>query len=145
MTQLTCGIGKSCQRGIILLTVSMVILLGGGCYREDALSLQTRSFLLEIRGALARFYEDTGRYPTEKEHLSALVTGHDIDGWDGPYLTELRLVDPWLTPYFYGMVHRLIYIASSGPNRKPETNRSDLQQGLSRGDDLVILIPNIDS
>lgn len=133
------------SKKLILLTVFMMMFVLGGCYSEDPRSVQTRSFLLEIREGLARFYEDTGRYPTEKEHLSVLVTGHDIEGWKGPYLSELRLVDPWQNPYFYGMIPRLIYIASSGPNSKPETNRRDLQQGLSRGDDLVILMPNIDS
>lgn len=132
------------SKKLILLTVFMTMFLSGGCYPEDPRSLETRSALLEIREGISRFYEDTGRYPTEKEHLSALVTGHDIDNWDGPYLSDARLIDPWNNPYFYGIVRHLIYIASSGPNRKPETNRNDLQQGLSRGDDLVILMPNID-
>ena len=126
------------------MTAIIAMFSGGGCQPEDARSLETRSALLEIREGLSRFYKDMGRYPTDEEHLSSLVTGHEMEGWNGPYLSEARLIDPWRNPYFYGIIRHLIYVASSGPNRKPETNQSDLLLGLSRGDDLVILMPNID-
>ncbi len=50
--------------------------------REDA----TRMELTAIREALERFYEDTGRLPTDREGLAALVGDPGVEGWSGPYL-----------------------------------------------------------
>lgn len=57
----------------------------------------------QIQGALQLLYIDTGRYPTEAEGLSALVSAPGaMTGWRGPYLTdEAGLVDPWGRGYLY--------------------------------------------
>ena len=51
-------------------------------------------------------------------------------------------MDPWEHPYHYGFARDIIFIASVGPNGQPETTRLDLNQGLSRGDDIILMIPN---
>jgi hypothetical protein len=38
-----------------------------------------------IRGALAAFRLDCGRYPTDDEGLLVLLGGSGIKGWNGPY------------------------------------------------------------
>lgn len=57
----------------------------------------------QLEGALQLLYIDTGRYPTEGEGLSALVTEPGaMTGWRGPYLTDQAgLTDPWGRPYVY--------------------------------------------
>ena len=68
---------------------------------------QTASAQIEnIEGALDLFMLDVGRYPSEQEGLTALVTAPDrLRGWDGPYLDEAELpVDPWGNDYHYVLV-----------------------------------------
>ena len=56
-----------------------------------------------LKGALKLFYIDTGRYPTEAEGLSALMTAPtDAKRWSGPYMeSDTALTDPWERPYLY--------------------------------------------
>lgn len=50
--------------------------------KEDA----TRNELDAIAAGLLRFCEDTGRFPSEREGLAALVADPGVDRWLGPYL-----------------------------------------------------------
>jgi general secretion pathway protein G len=56
-----------------------------------------------LEGALARFEYSCGRLPTDTEGLGALlVTPADVqERWDGPYLKQSDLLDPWNNPYMY--------------------------------------------
>ncbi len=56
-----------------------------------------------VVASLELFYLDVGRYPTEDEGLSALVTAPpEVDAWKGPYLRKAdALRDPWGHPYGY--------------------------------------------
>lgn len=57
----------------------------------------------ELGAALDIFRLETGRYPTSREGLQALVKEpSDVQGWKGPYLKK-RVVpdDPWDRPYLY--------------------------------------------
>lgn len=56
-----------------------------------------------ISAAMDLFLLDVGRYPTEREGLSALIqTNGRITGWRGPYLGEDALpTDPWGRPFRY--------------------------------------------
>jgi general secretion pathway protein G len=56
-----------------------------------------------LSSALELFYLDNGRYPTQEESLSALVTKpDDAPNWNGPYLKHnTSLIDPWGTQYQY--------------------------------------------
>ena len=49
------------------------------------------------------FYIDTGRYPSESEGLSALMSAPTgAEGWNGPYLdSDTALRDPWGRDYIY--------------------------------------------
>lgn len=56
-----------------------------------------------IEGALGRFRFDCGRLPDDSEGLEALlVPPADLEEkWNGPYLKQSELLDPWENPYIY--------------------------------------------
>ncbi|MEM9634947.1 MAG: type II secretion system major pseudopilin GspG [Pseudomonadota bacterium] len=57
----------------------------------------------ELGTALELYYLDIGRYPSEADGLSALVSApSSANRWSGPYLkNESSLNDPWERPYLY--------------------------------------------
>lgn len=57
----------------------------------------------ELGSALEMFSLDMGRYPSNEEGLSALVTDTgQSPGWNGPYLRKKTLpMDPWKEEYSY--------------------------------------------
>jgi len=55
-----------------------------------------------IEDAVSRFYMDCGRYPADSEGLEALlVNPGNLTGWNGPYIKQSQLLDPWGNPYVY--------------------------------------------
>lgn len=55
-----------------------------------------------IEDAIGRFYMDCGRYPTDSEGLEALlVDPGNTTGWNGFYIKQSQLLDPWGNPYIY--------------------------------------------
>ncbi len=74
-----------------------------GCHRRlggktDIAKVQAA----ELEGALDLFKLDTGRYPTTKEGLKALIQDPGVAGWGGPYMKKEQVpADPWGRPYRY--------------------------------------------
>ena len=59
-----------------------------------------KSDVAALANALDTYRLDTGRYPSTKEGLQALlVAPARAQGWQGPYIKEVR--DPWGKPYLY--------------------------------------------
>lgn len=57
-----------------------------------------------IEDSLARFQYDCGRFPDESEGgLEALLVAPPEleEKWNGPYLKQSQLLDPWGNMYFY--------------------------------------------
>ena len=56
-----------------------------------------------IETAIERFSLDCGRYPDDSEGLEVLlIPPADVeDKWNGPYLKQSQLLDPWENPYVY--------------------------------------------
>jgi general secretion pathway protein G len=55
-----------------------------------------------IEDAIGRFYMDCGRYPTDSEGLEALlVDPGNTTGWNGPYVKQSQVLDPWNNVYIY--------------------------------------------
>jgi len=55
-----------------------------------------------IEDAIGRFYMDCGRYPIESEYPDALLNDPgNTTGWNGPYLKQSQLLDPWGNLYVY--------------------------------------------
>ncbi|HEX5242642.1 MAG TPA: type II secretion system protein GspG [Tepidisphaeraceae bacterium] len=75
---------------------------------------------LEI--SLDSFDIDVGRYPTEREGLSALwdVPLGTESRWHGPYIKPRVVRDPWGRPYVYHLVgeapHDSYRLISRGPD-----------------------------
>ena len=70
-----------------------------GTAKSETAELQINN----LASAVQLFYVDTGRYPSEAEGLSVLMTrpAGDAD-WNGPYMpTGEALVDPWGRDYLY--------------------------------------------
>lgn len=70
--------------------------LGGA--RTSAAAIQIE----RLGGILDLYRLDTGRYPRTDEGLQALSKAPaDAERWNGPYLKEKSLIDPWGKPYEY--------------------------------------------
>ncbi|MHC5059815.1 MAG: type II secretion system major pseudopilin GspG [Planctomycetota bacterium] len=56
-----------------------------------------------IENALGKFYYDCGRLPTQDEGLEALlIAPADLEEkWNGSYVKQSELLDPWDNPYQY--------------------------------------------
>lgn len=70
-----------------------------GTAKSEAADLQINN----LASAVQLFYVDTGRYPSDGEGLSVLLSRPAGDtAWNGPYMpTAEALVDPWGRDYLY--------------------------------------------
>lgn len=91
---------------IVLSIIAMIAAVAGprligylGRAKSETAQLQVQ----QIGNALQLFYIDTGRYPTNSESLTVLITAPPGDtSWAGPYLdNEDGLTDPWGRAYIY--------------------------------------------
>ncbi|MCE9613432.1 MAG: type II secretion system protein GspG [Lentisphaerae bacterium] len=73
-----------------------------------------------LRAALEQFQQQCGRYPTEREGLTALISNPDLAGWRGPYVSLVR-ADPWRSPYRYATASNGASLVSNGPDGQPDT------------------------
>jgi general secretion pathway protein G len=100
------------NRAFTLIEMLLVIVIIGILAGMIATSLSGRSqearvtrAWADIRSnlslALDLFEQDTGRYPTNEEGLSALVADPGVAGWRGPYLKGGLQKDPWGHDYVY--------------------------------------------
>ncbi len=56
----------------------------------------------QLGGAIERFHQDIGRYPSDDEGLEALTRQPAGESkWQGPYISEDLLMDPWGVAYQY--------------------------------------------
>jgi type II secretion system protein G len=70
--------------------------------RQQRRELMARGELDRFAKSLEFFYDDVGRYPTEKEGLAALITQPAaLANWHGPYIDGDYSVDPWGNDYVY--------------------------------------------
>ena len=64
--------------------------LTSGCRRDVDYLPAERAERNEIVTALEVFRKDTGRYPTVREGLQALLRDPDVGDWRGPYYPESK-------------------------------------------------------
>ena len=71
--------------------------LGSSRTKTAKVQIESLSTSLEL------YKLDTGRYPDQREGLTALVARpSDVQNWNGPYLKKDRVPpDPWGRPYHY--------------------------------------------
>ncbi len=89
-------------------------------------SSRTKTAIVQMESlvtSLELFKLDTGRYPSEREGLGALIRQpNNIRNWNGPYLKKNKLPDdPWGQPYHYRAPAELaaFEIFSLGADNKP--------------------------
>jgi general secretion pathway protein G len=109
---------------VVLTIISLIIGLVGPRVLGYLAESRVKTAKLQIENfnsALDLFYMDAGRYPTDSEGLTVLVSRpSDVDIWNGPYIKDGRVpLDPWGHAYQYHTVsdHLPPYeITSLGPN-----------------------------
>jgi general secretion pathway protein G len=131
------------RRGFSLVEILIVVaimgllvgLVGPNVMRQfEGSKSKTASIQIQqLKSALDIFMTDVGRYPTESEGLSALVTAPSaVNGWSGPYLRDGRVpLDPWGRPYrFQPTPDAPNRIVSLGADGAPGGDGSNADVGL---------------
>jgi general secretion pathway protein G len=120
--------GRNLQRGftlVELLLVLVILALIGGLVlpgiigkAEGAKVKAAASQVSRIAMAVESYYLDTGTTP---ESLAQLVTDGGDPGWNGPYVKESSLKDPWGREYEFRMPgeHGEFDIFSLGADGQP--------------------------
>lgn len=69
---------------------------------DKARVTKARADIAGLKTALNMYKLDTGVFPTTEQGLKALeVAPQGIKNWQGPYLSEELVMDPWGNPYDY--------------------------------------------
>lgn len=86
---------------------------------EDARVRATQTEIQRLSMAVDEFYLDTGRAPTSLRELVERPSG--VSNWNGPYVNDSNLNDPWGRPYNYRYPgqHRSFDIFSEGADGAP--------------------------
>jgi general secretion pathway protein G len=84
---------------LALIAATIVPKLIGRTYTAKVQLTQTN--IASIEGCIRIFYQDTGRYPTAQEGLTALIEKpNNCPNWHGPYLEDIP-VDAWHRSFIY--------------------------------------------
>ena len=129
---------KSGQRGftlvelllvlVILALIAGLVLPGIIGKAESAKAKAASSQISRISMSVESFYLDTGNTPSSLEELVNEPSG--VTGWNGPYIKNSLLSDPWGQPYKYTVPgeHGDFDIVSYGADRQQggEKNNADI-------------------
>ncbi len=63
--------------------------------------IEVNQNLRSIEGALSVYRKELGDYPSNEEGLTVLIETQSKSNWQGPYLRDDLLSDPWNRPYYY--------------------------------------------
>lgn len=84
---------------VILALIAGMVLPGIIGKAESAKAKAAASQISRISMSVESFYLDTGNTPSSLEELVNEPTG--VTGWNGPYIKNSLLKDPWGQPYQY--------------------------------------------
>lgn len=86
---------------------------------EDARVRAAQTEIQRLSMAVDEFYLDTGRAPSNLREL--LERPSSVSNWNGPYVNESNLNDPWGRPYVYRYPgqNRSFDISSEGADGAP--------------------------
>jgi len=130
--------GKRAQRGftlvelllvlVILALIAGLVLPGIIGKAESAKAKAASSQISRIEMSVETFYLDTGNTPSSLDDLVNEPPG--VSGWNGPYIKNSLLKDPWGRPYMYKVPgeHGDFDIMSYGADRQQggEDNNADI-------------------
>jgi general secretion pathway protein G len=129
--------GGAIGMGVGVLGVGAAFVLPYAIFQSESSQhqqLSTRAQMAQIEMALEMFMIDCGRYPTEEEGLNALrLQPTDLKGWNGPYIKENEMLNPWGNPYIYkfpGTQNKSGFdLISYGRDGQPGGNGPDMDIG----------------
>lgn len=96
--------------------------------RLDSSKIKAARLQAETIGMALDMYKiDTGRYPTTREGLVALVMKPEgVENWDGPYVKSgATLIDPWKRAFLYKSKSGGLLVATLGADGEEGGERSD--------------------
>lgn len=103
----------------ILLVVAILGILAGVAvqkfsgYTKKANIQAARISIGAIKGAVDRYEIDNGVYPPT---LQSLITKGNENNWNGPYMEDKALKDPWGSDFSYSVQENGVKIISAGPD-----------------------------
>lgn len=113
---------------VILALIAGLVLPGIIGKAESAKAKAAASQISRISMSVESFYLDTGNTPSSLEELVNEPSG--VNGWNGPYIKNSLLTDPWGQPYKYKVPgeHGDFDIVSYGADRQQggEDNNADI-------------------
>lgn len=113
---------------VILALIAGLVLPGIIGKAESAKAKAASSQISRISMSVESFYLDTGNIPSSLDELVNEPTG--ANGWNGPYIKNSLLKDPWGQPYKYTVPgqHGDFDIVSYGADRQQggEKNNADI-------------------
>ena len=113
---------------VILALIAGLVLPGIIGKAESAKAKASSSQISRISMSVESFYLDTGNTPSSLEELINEPSG--VTGWNGPYIKNSLLKDPWGQPYMYKVPgdHGDFDIESYGADRQQggEGNNADI-------------------
>ncbi len=113
---------------VILALIAGLVLPGIIGKAESAKVKAASSQISRISMSVESFYLDTGNTPSSLEELINEPSG--VTGWNGPYIKNSLLKDPWGQPYMYKVPgdHGDFDIESYGADRQQggEGNNADI-------------------
>jgi len=84
---------------VILALIAGLVLPGIIGKAESAKNKAAASQISRISMSVESYYLDTGQTPSSLDELVNEPTG--VTGWNGPYIKNSLLKDPWGRPYIY--------------------------------------------
>lgn len=91
------------MKQLVRLILAITTLFITGCSEKPMTKEETAKWYIEdvLKAPLFIFRIDFERYPTTTEGLTVLVRNAELENWNGPYILEYSLVDPWEQEYKY--------------------------------------------
>lgn len=114
--------------GAILIIMFTQNILG---INDESKRVKVKQNLRSIEGALGIFKDDYHRYPTNEEQLTILRLDPQDRRWNGPYIREEILIDPWGAPYLYkqeGKSYQIMTLGADGKRGGKGLNQDIIQR-----------------
>jgi general secretion pathway protein G len=106
---------------IIICLIISVIVIGKKWRESNDIGCRVdlrRAKIVVIKAAIKTYRQHTGKFPNKLEDLINCPIGLE-NAWQGPYLKEKQMYDPWNRPYIYILDSNDFSLKSYGADGKP--------------------------